>query len=385
MKASQRFVNQGQEILEQLLLFIDNENDNDFLNQIKITLKEDNEENTEFLRLLLIFLSNISKNHHRNNNTIQKIEQCIQLFKNKIKSNFKNSEIFKIFEDDKRILYFLLKEKIIILDDIITPLIFKKIDKKGFKFIHYLYPAVKCQINPEVEVKLKAEVSSFCGEDFDTFEKNCLEGENDSYICTLIRNDSIEEFVTYISQTQIPLSSKISNSIFETKLFLIENKPTIIEYASFFGSIQIFQYLKYNNVKLEPSLWLYAIHGKNAEIIHLLEQLKLVPKDKSYQECLMTAIKCYHNDIANYINDNVALQLTHDIFENDTIDEFFYIWNIYSYAFGFNNFSFIDQFLDNKFIILYLCNYNYLYLVKLLLEEKSLNLNVKIIYNRFYF
>ena len=115
-------------------------------------------------------------------------------------------------------------------------------------------------------MKPKAEVSSFCGEGFDTFEKKCLEGENDSYICTLIRNDSVEEFITNFSQ--------ISNSIFETNLFLIENIPTIIEYASFFGSIQIFQYLKYNNIKLEPSLWLCAIHGKNAEIIQKINLIR---------------------------------------------------------------------------------------------------------------
>ena len=49
-------------------------------------------------------------------------------------------------------------------------------------------------------------------------------------------------------------------------------KITLIEYAAFFGSIQIFNYLKLNKISLTPSLWKYAIHGNNAEIIQILEE-----------------------------------------------------------------------------------------------------------------
>ena len=93
----------------------------------------------------------------------------------------------------------------------------------------------------------------------------------------------------------------------------------------------------------------------------------------------MVAIKCYHNDIASYIEDNLAIQPTRDIFGIDTVDDILYRWSIYAYAFKFYNFCFIDQFVDNKFIILYLCNFDYFYLFKLLLKEKNLNYNVKII------
>lgn len=60
---------------------------------------------------------------------------------------------------------------------------------------------------------------------------------------------------------------------------------SIIEYASFFGSIQIFQYLIMNKVELKPSLWLYAIHSQNAELISLLEENKIDrPKFDSDEE-----------------------------------------------------------------------------------------------------
>ena len=76
------------------------------------------------------------------------------------------------------------------------------------------------------------------------FDEKLKIGENDSYICHLIRNDSIEKFVIFVNQTNLNLSSQIKSSIFETNLFLIKNdETTLIEYAAFFGSIQIFQYL----------------------------------------------------------------------------------------------------------------------------------------------
>ena len=107
----------------------------------------------------------------------------------------------------------------------------------------------------------------------ENFDKKVLEGENDNYICSLIRDDSIKEFVSYTSRSGISLSSTlIKNSIFETNSFLLENeKISLIEYSAFFGSIQIFQYLKMNNVELTPKLWLYSIHGNNANLFRLLE------------------------------------------------------------------------------------------------------------------
>ena len=38
------------------------------------------------------------------------------------------------------------------------------------------------------------------------FEEKRQKGENDSYVCSLIRNDSVEEFVTYLNQTNLSFS-----------------------------------------------------------------------------------------------------------------------------------------------------------------------------------
>ena len=152
--------------------------------------------------------------------------------------------------------------------------------------------------------KIQIEITS-------NFEENRKIGENDNYISKLIQNDSVEEFISYINKTNISLISYIQPSIFETHSFLLKNKPTLIEYAAFFGSIQIFQFLRFNKVNLEsihfdltPSLWYYSIHGKNADIIHILEENHIEPKYNSFQDCFEEAIKCHHNDIANYFLNN---------------------------------------------------------------------------------
>ena len=66
-----------------------------------------------------------------------------------------------------------------------------------------------------------------------------LEGENDSYICKLIRNDSITEFITLLSQNLIETHSKIQTSMYETNEFLINKDTSVIEYAAFFGIFKI--------------------------------------------------------------------------------------------------------------------------------------------------
>ena len=87
----------------------------------------------------------------------------------------------------------------------------------------------------------------------------------------------------------------------------------------FFGSIQIIQYLKNNEVQLNESLWLYAIHSQNAELISFLESNKVGIDIRS---ALKEAIYCHHNDIASYIKDNYIYNLTDPKNEFEIIDDY---------------------------------------------------------------
>lgn len=70
------------------------------------------------------------------------------------------------------------------------------------------------------------------------------------------------------------------------KLFpLINQEVTLIEYASFFGPVQIFKYLYQNGVEKTPLLWIYSIHGDNAELIRILEDHEIKPEDKTFESC----------------------------------------------------------------------------------------------------
>ena len=61
----------------------------------------------------------------------------------------------------------------------------------------------------------------------DNFEAKRLVGENDSDLCSLIRDDSIDEFVIYVNKEHLTLTNTIKPSIFETNSFLIDKDPSI--------------------------------------------------------------------------------------------------------------------------------------------------------------
>lgn len=162
-----------------------------------------------------------------------------------------------------------------------------------------MYPGLKSFIDTnEIESEIKEEYEK----ENENFECKCRTGENDSYICTLIRQDLVEEFSSYTTRSNTSLSNRIEPSIYETIFFLLEKRQTLIEYASFYGSIQIVRYLQYNNVPLSDSLWLYAVHSNNADLIHFLEENK-VRQESSYK-LYEESVICHHNDVAGYIKDN---------------------------------------------------------------------------------
>ena len=142
-------------------------------------------------------------------------------------------------------------------------------------------------------------------------KKKCQVGDNDSYICSLIRENLVEKFISYVNHKNIPLELEIEPSIYETNSLLFDNKEvSLIEYAAFSGSILIIQYLKYNKIPLTSDLWYYLVHSNNAELIHFLES-ELFEETKSndqFNDVLIESIKCHHNEISNYIMDYLIKQ-----------------------------------------------------------------------------
>ena len=312
------------------------------------------------LKSVLYLLSRIAKNHHRSTDFFAKFENIFHSLGDEIKKNFTNSEIFNIFKTNKRLLLLLIKEKILTIDQTIANQLVKGKYKRK-KYHYYFYSEIKFFIDEVMDRKITKKLDS-------DYENNREIGENDSYLCELIRKDLIDQFVIYANQINLPLSSEVKKSIFETNSFLLDNKPTLIEYATFFGSIQIFQYLRMNDVKLTPSLWLYAIHSNNAEIVHLLQEDKVEPEDKSYKKVLKEAINCHHNEVANYIINNLLMQ--EKSIDNNDFNE-----KLLSYAFHYYNFEFFPKDFNHKLVFHYLCQFDYFELVKHLINTGEININ----------
>ena len=210
----------------------------------------------------------------------------------------------------------------------------------------------------------------------DSFEKKRETGANDHNICEMIRNDSIDQFTEFINHSNLPMTSNIEPSVFETNEFLLKNQmPTLIEYAAFCGSFNVFKYLYDNLVQLTPSLWLYSIHGNNDEIIKILEENKINPEEETYKDVFIEAIKCHHNKLAKSIQEN-------KVKDKSTIikDVSSQIIKYYNFCFipTEYNFNEVKNFCD-------FCRYNYFYMVKQFLLVENLPINAQTILNSIYF
>ena len=194
------------------------------------------------------------------------------------------------------------------------------------------------------------------------------------YECLLIRQDSIEEFVSYVNKTNFPLTGIICNSIYETNNYLVRNvidredqvkqwknvfrkEMSLLEYAAFFGSIKIFNYLITNGVKLTSFLWPFAVHGNNSEIIYQLINDNIAPYNDLYIEMMIESIRCHHNEIADFIQSNFLSSEKEDL------------TNIFRYY----NFSLMKEEFINPSSFCALCKYNYYEFVDFLVKNTDIH------------
>lgn len=259
------------------------------------------------LSFLLNLISKMSGYHHRSFNFQNKIEMILLYLENDIREYYSNKEIFHLFVNNKNILIFLIAHKLLVVDEYIFDYYREQINQNDDIFFFIPEMATFFE-NDKKLMKKKNNLLKSNPNIFDLYEEKRQIGENDSHICQLIRDDLIDEFIIYVNQCNIPLESYIKHSFYETHAFLLKKRVTLIEYAAFFGSIQIYQFLRLNNVSLNPTLWFYAIHSNNAELFHLLGENEVDVPGFSYIECFIESIKCHHNDIAEYILNNLIDQ-----------------------------------------------------------------------------
>lgn len=331
------------------LAFIESEADvNDCCSElIKYLDSKKVSEDPSVLKEFLQMIIKITNNHYRNRGFFQKVNTIILHFQEKIKQYFTNPEIFQIFESNKRILLLLFKAQILTVDDWIVTFLLDNRRKPNYRtYCHFFMPEIEPFLDDQKRQLINYSFNfNFSTED--NFEEKRQEGENDSLIAKYIRNDMLHEFVTYVTINKY--SHKIQESVYETNPFLLDKEPSLIEYAAFFGSLKIFNYLK-PLMGLNSSLWPFVIHGGDVRMIHVLEEERVVPENNDYEPCLIEAIKCHHNNIANYII-NLAM------LSND--DEL---------SFKYRNYYFLPDHCDHLSFI-YSCQYGYWEMVKLYLNQ----------------
>ena len=130
-------------------------------------------ESKDKMKPFLYLLSNLVDNHHRKTDFYSKIEKILHYFQNKIKV-FSNIEIYHFFENNKKILLFLVESKILIFNDKIQNLLPKQ---------HKQY------FDPEIRKKIDNSNTSYLIEFPENFYEKRKTGENDHLLYEIIRND----------------------------------------------------------------------------------------------------------------------------------------------------------------------------------------------------
>lgn len=346
------YIDQMKSMQQNLLDFLDNEKDTEeyFQNIAQMLADKQITSNRHKLKAFLHMLTQISNNHHRHIDFFEKIDKILFTIKDDISKIYSNSEIFDIFESNKRLLLFFVEEKLLNIDTSIKT----KMMQKSTDYFPYLLP----------ERYLNA------GNIPENTESRKL-GENTDIVASMIRQDLIEEFITYVKKQNYSLQNFIKATYYETNNFLLKrNKVTLIEYAAFFGSSQIFKYLYQNEVELTSSLWLFAVHGDDAEIIKILEEKSVQPPSNSYYECIKEAIKCHHNNIVNYIQNNF---LDENLIKIDFENKFDN--NVAAYCFHYYNLFYLPNDIDWKYVLYYACHYDHFEIVDCLLNTKKIDIN----------
>lgn len=372
------YLNGEKELQSCLLRFLDQDgiNDEDFESLIKLIDEQNIRGSRSEIKDFFYLISKISTYHHRTPDFANKIDKILSSFLKELKENFSNIEIFNIFKRNKRVLLFLIQNDSFTIDESIASTMLK-LKYRKLKYPHYFYPEIKSFITDEKQQRdIQKEVDKQTNGGSDIFEQKRKTGENDNKICEIIRNDSINDFTSHVTQNKLSLYSTIEHSIFETSPLLVKGEPTLLDYAAFYGSIQIFNFLK-DNSKITADSWIYGIHGQNLEIIQSFESHHIRPRDVTYTNCLRESFKCHHNEIAAYIKEKLL-----DVREAR-------VHQVYCECIKFYDYNNFPEDLNDQVAFIYLCQADNAKLVDelLKLQKKNFKINEKIeniIQNNFF-
>lgn len=409
---AEEYIQRKKELQKNLLAYltVSEDAEENYQNFIKVINDQKiYEKKYEFIEFLHLF-SNICNNHNQSPTFWTKVEKIFGEIKNSLETFSINNTIFNIFSKNKKILLYLINQKIIKIDVHLFELLKSEIFEKA-KYQQYFYPEIKPFydeiqekknndimngdsrilmyqriINEQKEIE-EVDYGEIYNQDKEVFYQKRLIGENDDILCKLIRDDNIDDFISHVCKNDFDLKSEVADSIYETNPFLVDKSPTLIEYTAFFGSIQIFKYLLNKIGEVSPSIWLYAVHGDHPEIIQILDEKKI--EINSILDVYIEAIKCHHNELANYI-ENEILSKDDDEKKVKKLDK----EKSRSYILKYFNYQFFDFDLKDTKSLIDLTMFDYPSLFEILAKNTKIDAcsfisskhkSVEIIKNDYYF
>ena len=200
----EQFFDENKKIQESLLDYIDDETNMEEKYQNLVFLFDDINihSNRYKIKLLLNLISKISDNHHRLPNFFYKIDRILHLFSEDMKKYFTNSELFNIFKSNKRLIFFLLEEKIMIMNEDIVKIIITK------KYLDANYPQY---FSPEIQPFINEKWFPKCptkNDIYDNIKKLKLQGNTQLlinyyellYFGATKNNNSLNQWVEEITK-----------------------------------------------------------------------------------------------------------------------------------------------------------------------------------------
>ena len=198
-------VKKMKDIYTALIDFIEATDDSDaeYITLIEVLEKQEILENKDEVRLLFQLISKIADNHHRMPDFFDKLEKIFHYLIKDIPSKI-SYFIPNYRKYNKRILFLLLEKRFVKPDETFLiqylqskevkkiSLLFDQKETNLFQIYYYLYPKMREFLEEKVEKQVEEEILQKYSETISKFEEKCQKGENDSYICSLIRSDSVE-------------------------------------------------------------------------------------------------------------------------------------------------------------------------------------------------
>ena len=255
-----------------------------------------------------------------------------------LQNYYSSQDFILIFPTNKLVLFHFLNLNLITIEQLNSHFESLASDDPNIKYlICFFFPELIAFSYDKTEIlvtkyHLEKEFLQYM-DDSNAFINQRNEYSSDNPILKYIREDNIDSFVDYVSQTKADIDIEVGHTFFDVCKY-ITPEMSLIDYAMCFGSYNAFKFFfsqrDLKHVLLQSSL-VYAVVGGNTAIIRHIEN------ETGYTFCyqdLDVSCLCHRNDLYDYLN---------DIVKKNT----YYQRNEFSFLASSYNFQYLQYYIEN--------------------------------------